>query len=420
MNRFILLFLGFVFIIASCTNKKETPAEIAEPAEEVVVLDSLNEFGIIVNGLEEHKSVVKRNQTLSDLLFPFRVSSKKILEIVNASDGIFDIRKIKSGKNFIVYSADDTIKSIPYFVYETDPVNYYVFDLSDSINVYRGQKPVSVVEKAVSGTIDYSLYETLQSKDLSPNIALELSQVFAWQIDFYRIQKGDSFKIIYEEEFVGDQSVGIGKIYAAQFIHSGEEFYGIFFDKGDRSEYFDLEGNSLRKAFLKAPLKFSRISSKFSRRRLHPVHKVYRPHLGIDYAAPTGTPIQAVGDGQVIFAAYKGGNGRYVKIRHNGTYSSGYLHLSKFAKGIRSGKYVKQGDIIGYVGSSGVATGPHLDFRFWINGSPVNYLNQDFPSVEPVEKKYRNKYEEVKNIYVEKLNMIPENSSFNFAAIDMN
>jgi len=235
--------------------------------------------------------------------------------------------------------------------------------------------------------------------EASPELVIKLSEVFAWQIDFYRIQQGDFFKVIYEEEFVDDQSVGISNIQGAYFNHSGEEFFAVPFEQDSTIQFFDENGKSLRKAFLKAPLEYSRISSRYTKRRLHPVQKVYKAHLGTDYAAPTGTPIRAVGDGIVLEASYTKGNGRFVKVKHNSVYTTQYLHMSKFAKGISRGVRVKQGEVIGYVGSTGLATGSHLCYRFWKNGVQVDPLKEKIPSSHPVKPElleaYNRKKQEV-------------------------
>jgi murein DD-endopeptidase MepM/ murein hydrolase activator NlpD len=242
--------------------------------------------------------------------------------------------------------------------------------------------------------------------DENPLLALELSEIYAWSIDFFGLQKGDQFKVIYDESFVDSVSVGISRIHAAWFYHMGHEFWAIPFEQDSVVSFFDEDGNSLRKAFLKAPLRYSRISSGFSNSRLHPILKIRRPHHGVDYAAPAGTPVEAVGDGQVIAAAYERGGGNYVKIRHNGVYTTSYLHLSRFGKGIRKGVYVKQGDVIGYVGSTGLSTGPHLDFRFYKNGQPINPLKVEAPPVEPIHESNIRDYELVKRSMMEALKNI--------------
>jgi len=356
-----------------------------------------NEFGLIVDSLVEFKGVVQRNETLTDILFSHNISYLKLLKIIDASKNIFNVRKINRGNNYYIYSLVDSIETVKYFVYKKDPINYFVIDLSDSIIIYKREKEILVRERKVSGVINNSLYQTLKEKKVDDELALELSEVFAWQIDFYRIQKGDEFKVIFNEEYIDDEFVGIGQIKTAYFKHWRDNYYGFYFEQNDEGEYFDEEGESLRKAFLKSPLKFSRISSGYSHKRFHPVLKRYKAHLGTDYAAPKGTKIYSVGDGVVVEARYKRNNGNYVKIRHNGTYTTQYLHMSKIAKGIRPGKKVKQSQVIGYVGSTGLATGPHVCFRFWKNGKQVNHRREKFPSSHPVSSEYLSEYQIVKD-----------------------
>jgi murein DD-endopeptidase MepM/ murein hydrolase activator NlpD len=242
--------------------------------------------------------------------------------------------------------------------------------------------------------------------DASPELAIKLSQIFAWEIDFYHLQEGDSFKVIYEEVYVGSNLVWIGKIKGAYFNHRGKNFYAIPLIQDSLFQYFDESGNSLRRAFLKAPLEFGRISSRYSKSRLHSVLKTHRPHLGVDYAAPVGTPIRTTGDGVVVETSYSGGNGRFVKIRHNSIYTTMYLHLSRFAKGIKKGTRLKQGEVIGYVGSSGLSTGPHLDYRFYVNGGPVDPLKVEVPPSHPVKEELRTEYEIQRDSVIEQLHKI--------------
>jgi murein DD-endopeptidase MepM/ murein hydrolase activator NlpD len=238
-------------------------------------------------------------------------------------------------------------------------------------------------------------------------LAIELSEIFAWSIDFFGIQQGDRYKVIYQESFVDSQSIGITRIMGAWFYHNETDFWAIPFVQGGERSFFDEKGNSLRKAFLKAPLRYSRISSGFSHSRLHPILKIRRPHHGVDYAAPAGTPVLTVGDGVVTAVGYqRNGGGNYVKIKHNSVYSTTYMHLSRFGKGIRQGVYVKQGDIIGYVGSTGLSSGPHLDFRFYRNGSAVNPLRVEAPPVEPVEEENTAAYELVSTFTMQALKML--------------
>jgi murein DD-endopeptidase MepM/ murein hydrolase activator NlpD len=238
-------------------------------------------------------------------------------------------------------------------------------------------------------------------------LAIELSEIFAWSIDFFGIQRGDQYKVIYQESFVDSQSIGITKVMGAWFYHNDTDFWAIPFTQGGERSFFDEKGNSLRKAFLKAPLRYSRISSGFSHSRMHPILKIRRPHHGVDYAAPAGTPVQTVGDGVITAVGYqRNGGGNYVKIKHNSVYSTTYMHLSRFGKGIRQGVYVKQGDVIGYVGSTGLASGPHLDFRFYRNGSAVNPLRVEAPPVEPVEEENLAAYQVVSSFTIQALKLL--------------
>ncbi len=326
--------------------------------------------------------------------------------IIDSADNIFDFRKVKKGNSYIVFHQADSAAAARYFVYIDDPVHYFVFDLGDQAKVIRKQKKINSEFKIASGLIEYSLWQTIVDEKLNPDLALQLSEIYAWTIDFFGLQKGDSFRIIYEEQFVDSSSIGISRIMAARFCHAGEVFFAIPFKQNGKEDYFDEEGNNLRKAFLKAPLRFSRISSRFSNNRLHPILKIRRPHHGVDYAAPTGTPVHAIGDGKIIYAKYTGQAGRLVKIRHNSTYTTAYMHLSRFEKGIKTGKYVKQGDIIGYVGTSGLSTGPHLDFRFYKNGAAIDPLKVKAPSVEPIDSSHIETYMKVAGVLMELLETI--------------
>jgi murein DD-endopeptidase MepM/ murein hydrolase activator NlpD len=381
-----------IFIAASCG---EPETEIEDTTEtEAIVTDS---YGLIADSLIWNKGTVQKNQTLSDILLPYDVSFNLISKIASSSKKKFDVRKIRPDNDYAVYLKEDSTFSLRYFIYEQDKINFVVFDITDTIAIYKGQKAVTKKEKRVSGVINSSLYETLKEKNASDKLALKLGEVFAWQIDFYRIRKGDSFKVVFEEQFVDGEFIGVGSIVAAQFTHREIPFYAFYFNQNGRGEYFDEEGKSLRKTFLKAPLKFSRISSSFSNRRFHPVLKRYKPHLGTDYAAPTGTPIQSVGDGIITEAGYKRNNGNYVKIKHNSVYTTQYLHMSKIAGSMKRGKFVKQGDVIGYVGSTGLATGPHVCFRFWKNGQQVNHRKEEFPSSHPVNENQIEDYLQIMN-----------------------
>jgi murein DD-endopeptidase MepM/ murein hydrolase activator NlpD len=349
---------------------------------------------------------VRRNDNLGAIFKRLDIQGQQLQSILDDPQDVFDFKKIKRGNKYLVFREKDSTRTVRFFVYIEDPVHYYVFELGDNPQILPGENsPVSKFHM-VSGTIEYSLWQTIIDQELNPYLAIELSEIFAWSIDFFGLQKGDAFKVIYEEQYVDSLSIGISRILAAWFFHSGEEFYAIPLEQNGREDYFDQEGNNLRKAFLKAPLRFSRISSGFSHSRMHPILKIRRPHHGVDYAAPLGTPVQAIGDGVVIEAAYKSQSGRIVKIKHNSVYTTAYLHLSRFGPGIRVGKYVKQGDIIGYVGSTGLSTGPHLDFRFYRNDRAVNPLSVEAPPVEPLLDERKPAFEKVKFVMMSLLETI--------------
>jgi|SRR5690554_430833 len=403
----ILLFsfysLILTFLIFSLVKEDPKPAE--KKVETIPVI-KLNQFGFPDDSLTVIKASVKPNQTLSGILTNFNLDAEMITRLLSVSKGKLDQRKIYAGNNYHAYVSNDSLNLLKYFVYEKDPVNYVVFNLTDSVKVFTGQKETRTEVKSIAAEIHHSLYNAMLKNEASPELVIKLSEVFAWQIDFYRIQQGDNFKVLYEEEFVDDKSIGIKNILGAYFYHNGEEFYAIPFEQDSILQFFDEEGKSLRKAFLKAPLEYSRISSRYSKKRFHPVQKRYKAHLGTDYAAPTGTPIRSVGDGVVIEAAYTSGNGRYVKIKHNSVYTTQYLHMSGFAKGISKGVRVKQGDVIGYVGSTGLATGPHLCYRFWKNGKQVDPFKEKIPSSHPVKPELLEAYNKKKAEVIAALNNI--------------
>jgi murein DD-endopeptidase MepM/ murein hydrolase activator NlpD len=363
-------------------------------------------YGIPVDSFRIFTGQVRWGQSLADILSPYGVSPQQVYQISLLPDSVLNERKIRPGFNYTFFSTLDSLPAV--FVYEKDPLSYVVvrFD-GDGIRAETRSKKVVRQVRMASGTIETSLWEAMIASGTDPMLAVELSEIFAWSIDFFGIQEGDRYKVIYEESYVDSQSIGINRILGAWFLHSGTEFWAIPFEQDGVRSFFDENGNSLRKAFLKAPLRFSRISSGFSSSRYHPVLKIRRPHHGVDYAAPTGTPVHSVGDGLVTQVGYqRNGGGNYVKIKHNSVYSTTYMHLSRFGKGIRSGTYVKQGDVIGYVGATGLATGPHLDFRFYRNGSAVNPLTVEAPPVEPVTKENLNAYAFRKKVVMGALKLI--------------
>lgn len=402
-KRILIVFSAIAaFAFTRCqnaTNTENTEADSPDTVQANSQPDSVTappeiKYGFNTDSfiLEEQK--VRRHQFLANILREYDVPYKKINELVQKAKGVFNIRSIRPGNFYCAISSKDTSdgSGCDYFVYEIDPVNYVVFQFKDSVDVYKRQKDVKVEEKAVSGTIEGSLWRTLQERDASPALAVELSEIYAWTVDFYRIRKGDQFKVIYEQKYVEDEFIGIGDIKAAYFKHRGKEHYGFPYEVDGETKYFNDEGESLQKQFLQAPLKYSRISSRYTKKRYHPVLNEYRSHLGTDYAAPTGTPIRAVGDGTVVRARYGKYNGNNVKIRHNSVYSTQYLHMSKIASGIRRGVQVSQEQVIGYVGATGLANGSHLCYRFWKNDRQVDPYKQDIPSSEPIPEEEMDQY----------------------------
>lgn len=356
-------------------------------------------YGLPVDSFEIHRGTIQKNQFLSTLLAQYNVPYTQVDELVRNSSEVFDVKKIRPGKTFTVLSSGDSIPQADYFIYEKNAADYVVFCLGDSCYAYEGHHPVRTELKSAGGVINSSLYMTMQDQNLSPALAMEMADLYAWTIDFYRIQKNDKFKVIYEELWVDTTRIGTGDIKAMVFEHNGEPFYAYRFTQDSIPDYFDETGMSLKKAFLQAPLKFSRISSGYTKKRFHPVLKRMKAHLGTDYAAPTGTPILAVGDGTVTKSSYTDGNGKFVKIRHNSTYETQYLHMSKRA--VKVGDVVRQGDVIGYVGSTGLATGPHVCFRFWKNGEQVDHRKEKFPPSLPIKEELKadfNKLAETLNV----------------------
>lgn len=402
-----LLSLAIVFsFFLSCQEKpKKQAATIAIPAPPIKRITA-ELYGLDVTERKLVQNTFKRNQFLADVLIPHDVEPTKIHSMGIKSKEVFDVRKMRAGQPFtLVKNEEDKVE---YFVYEKNRADYVVFDLRDSVHIYEGTKPVEKKIKTCAGYIASSLYETILEQNVHPTLAYELENVYGWTVDFFHLQKGDYFKVIYEEKFVDGESLGVGEILGAHFQHLEKDLFAVAFEQDGHLDYFDEEGNSLRKEFLRAPLKYTRISSRFSYRRYHPVLKRYKAHLGTDYAAPYGTPIYSVGDGVISKKGYTRGNGNYVKVKHNSTYSTQYLHMRSFAKGMKKGVFVKQGQVIGYVGSTGLATGPHVCFRFWKNGRQVNPKLIDAPPAEPIKDENVDAYQIALVKMLERLKKIEE------------
>lgn len=367
-------------------------------------------YGIEVGDSEVIESTYPKNKTLTEIFLEAGLPKATVFYITNNCDSVLNVRKIKAGNSItkMVTKVDSTLQ---YFIYEIDNIEHVIFDVRDTLNVrfYKARKPIEVRETKVYGEITSSLWNALAEQEMGAALAMEMSEIYAWSVDFFGLQQGDWFKVVFTEEFVEGKSVNLKGINYAVFNHQGKDYYAIPFEGSHgKIEFFDEEGNSAKKAFLKAPLKFARVSSGFTSARKHPVLRIVRPHYGVDYAAPTGTPVMAIGHGVIISKGYSGGAGNMVKIKHSNNYVSSYMHLSKFGSGIQQGSRVSQGQVIGYVGSTGLSTGPHLDFRIYQNGHPVNPLKVVSPPSEPVAKDKLPQFNALRDSLVLVLNAIPK------------
>lgn len=363
--------------------------EETQPTEEsTLAVNQFSMFGLNPSDYTIHLDMIKRNEFLADILGACNVEYSLVDKLVRQTKDIFDVRHIKANRPYTIFCSAESEKA-EMMVYEHEPTEYVVFDMRDSLDVRIVQKEITTRLNEASGVIYSSLSQSMQDNGLPQMLVAKMSEVYAWTIDFFKIQKGDRFKVIYEEKYADGEFIGVGEIRAAYFKHYEDDFYAIHYEHEDipsGSDFYDENAESLRKVFLKAPLKYSRISSRYQKKRFHPVLRRNKPHLGTDYAAKTGTPIMATADGTVTAATRNRGNGNYVKIRHNGVYSTQYLHMSKFAKGIKRGVKVKQGEVIGYVGSTGLATGPHVCYRFWKHGKQVDPYKQKLPDADPLKE----------------------------------
>lgn len=402
--RFPLFALLLLCIIqfASCDRVINLPQEFNflahDSSEAEVEVKGELICGLPADSFMLEDGLIAKNSFLSEILLKKGITMQEIDQVLNNSKSVFDVRKILPGKKYTMLLEKDSTARMSYFIYEHDQATSYVFSFKDSLNITQIIKPVTTEIKYAAGTITSSLWNAILDNGLPPQLAADLSDVFAWTVDFFGVTTGDNFKVVYEEKLIDGEPFKTGKILTAQFTSVGTTYTAIPFIQNDKESYFDVDGNSLQKAFLKAPLKFSRISSRYTSSRFHPVLKIRRAHYGVDYAAPAGTPVYSIGDGKVTSVSYDAGSGRIVKIKHNSTYSTAYMHLLRFEKGIVAGKTVKQGDVIGYVGSSGLSTGPHLDFRFYRNGSPVDPLKVIAPPSEPVFSENLEDFNKVKEV----------------------
>ena len=406
MNRFI--FLIIVLITFSC-GEKQNETKIEAVKEKII-----KEFGFTLNNFNVKKDTIESGDSFGLILEKNNLFYPKIYNIVQETKKVFDIRKINVGRPYTILSSKDSLNQPLVFIYQTNAVDYLVVSLGDSLWAEKKQKEIKLKEFEAMGSIKSSLAETMQELNLSPLLTNELSEIYAWNIDFFRLEKGDNFKIQYTSRYVDDSIyIGLNRIHNAFFEHRGKPFYAIEFETDSirgMFEYFDDKGKNLRRAFLLSPVQFSRISSRYNLRRKIAYYGRVRPHYGTDFAAPVGTPIRSTADGRVVKSGYTKGNGFYVTVSHNATYSTQYLHMKK--RGLKVGTYVKQGDKIGEVGMTGFTSGPHVCYRFWKNGRQVDPLKQKLPEAKPISDSLKRKYLTYMAPIKDKLDSMKSNLNF--------
>jgi len=402
--------LSILLFIVSCGNDTKVEPEIIQPKKEKII----KEFGFTLNNYEVKKDTIDRGDSFGLILEKNELYYPKIFNIVNEVKKVFDIRRVNVGRPYTILYSKDSIRKPEYFIYQPSSIDYLVVSLGDSIYAEKKQKEVKLVEYEASGVIKSSLSETMQELGLSPLITNELSEIYAWNIDFFRLEKGDNFKILYTSKFIDDSIyIGLNRVHNAYFEHRGKPFYAIEYETDSIrgiTEYFDENGKNLRRAFLLSPVQFSRISSRYNLRRKIAYYGRVKPHYGTDFAAPVGTDIRATASGRVEKSGYTRANGYYIKIKHNATYSTQYLHMRK--KGLKVGTQVKQGDKIGEVGMTGYTSGPHVCYRFWKNGKQVDPLKQKLPEAKPISDELRLKYLAYMEPIKYKLDNIDSNLNF--------
>jgi len=387
----VSFFIVLIFLLIQWSN-----SAIDFPEEEFITVENLLEIPpsptVDEYGLETSNTEILDNE--------------KIHEIQQKAKGIVKLRSMLPGQKYRLYRDGGNVFA---FAWHRTATEFTTINWKEEILIENGSIPVETIVRSVSGTIHSSLANAITEEGVSQRLVVELANIYAWTVDFYALQAGDRFKAVYEDRYVNGEYIGIGKIRAAEFVHRGKELRAYFFDYGEDSGYYDPDGNSIRRAMMRVPFEYNpRISSNFSRNRYHPILKRNRPHYGTDYAAPAGTPILAAGDGVVTEAQRRGGNGNIVQIKHNSVYKTAYLHMSRFARGIRAGTTVKQGQVIGYVGQTGLATGPHLCYRLYKHNSPVNSVTYDFPPSEGLDEIYMEEYLMKVNRFDDMLDSISE------------
>lgn len=426
MRNLGYVFLGLSFLtLFGCGDSKKAHSDMNENKKDTtLVVENKNErFGFDLDEYEVYYDTIQNGWTLSHALSPYGLDQFEINTAAHkAQDSLIGLKYVLAGKPYTVLTEKgDTTRTAKYVVYEPDVFSYITFDFTkDTVEIFKKERPTKITEKKVTGMIypnsnlSMELNKSFETYAMTAALADAIEGVFAWSIDFFKLQAGDKFAVVYDEKSVDSVAYSIDKINYVWFEHAGDGIYAFYFkdSTGQVEGFYDEKGREMKRPFLMSPVKFARISSSFNRNRFHPIYKTRRAHLGTDYAAPTGTPILATADGTVSRASRSGGNGIYVKLRHNSTYETQYLHMSKIANGIRPGVRVKQGQVIGYVGSTGAATGPHVCYRFWKNGKQINHRAEKFPKSEPMKEEliptYLKYIEPLKEKLDQKISQIPD------------
>ena len=385
------------------SNNNQPTAHIAEtetPAAPVY------KFGFNLDQFHLESMTIKPNQFLSDILPYNGIDFKTISELEQKSKDTYSIRRFRAGKDLTIVKSDPCGKA-ECLVYEPNQFTYVVYDLRDSITVKEIEKPFTVCEETLSGVLETTLWDAMSASSLPMALISNMEDALGWSVDFPRAQKGDQFKLVYDMKYIDGEPVAVGNLKGA-YYKNDKEHYALHFENEKYSGFYDLEGRATKRDFLKSPVKFSYISSRYNLRRFHPILKRRRPHYGTDYAAAKNSPISAVADGTVEIAGYTKANGNYVKLRHDSQIQTQYLHMTKFAKGIKRGTRVKQGETIGYVGKTGLATGYHVCFRFWKNGKQVDHTRMNFPPPKPMDKDDLPAFFSKKKEILDIINTIPD------------
>ncbi|MBK9491904.1 MAG: peptidoglycan DD-metalloendopeptidase family protein [Haliscomenobacter sp.] len=365
-------------------------------------------YGFALDTFQVYESEFRSSENLGDILMKRSMTYADIDNLVRNSKDVFDVRDLTAGKPYLILSKDST-QGPDYLIYEPSVYKYYVFHLNneDSLFIEKVERPITTAIRSSGVTVESSLWESMERSGADPALIKSLEDALKWSVDFHHLNRGEQFKAVYDQHYVEGQPVDPGRVHAALYKSENKENYAFYYESPHYTGYYDQEGRPMKKGFLRAPVKYARISSGFNLRRFHPILRTVRPHFGTDYAAPYGTPIIAVGDGTVLEATRRGGNGNFVKIKHTGQVQTQYLHMQAFARGIHPGARVSQGQVIGYVGATGLATGPHVCFRFWVNGKQVNHNMLKLPPPEPLPKAEMEKFAVLRDKFLEMLKEIP-------------